>query len=152
MFCLPAIAFLVVSLLQIIFDLMAQAYQAALIKGVFTAVFVILLNAICAGGYVIVAWVLVLVPLFAMSLITAIIIYLFGINLVSGNLHYGMGDPNNNNNSTKPHNTYFWGTNFSYLNTPPPIVNASTPPAQHNSNNNSNTYHKVSPYYQFWVV
>jgi len=150
--------FLGISFIQIALDLYDALYPPALIKIIFSVIFAFVLNAICASGYVTIAWVLVIVPIFCMSIITAIIMFIFGVDLAEGKIQYAMGkkkaDKNQQNtNKPSPNSTpSLFSTNFSLFSSISPPSSSSSSSTSSQSSSSPNSYHMFSPYYQFGIA
>jgi len=93
--CAPAVIYLIFSLVQIVIDLFKGLYNQAFFKFLVMIIFTLLLNALCARGLGVISWMLVMVPFILMSLITAILLFVFGLDPSTGQMTY------NNNQSTK---------------------------------------------------
>jgi hypothetical protein len=60
----------------------------------------ILLNALCQAGMGIISWVIVFVPFIFMSIIVAILLYVFGLDPATGKLNIKCDNCNNTNTTT----------------------------------------------------
>jgi hypothetical protein len=69
-------------------------YNVAIMKAVVTIVFTGILNILCARGLGIVSWLLVFIPFITMTLVTAILLYVFGLSPITGKLDYSVYTPN----------------------------------------------------------
>ena len=98
--CAPAILYLGFSLTQIIIDTFKGMYNLALMKSVVTIVFTGVLNILCTRGLTAVSWLIVFIPFITMTLITAILLYIFGLSPITGKLDYSVYTPNNNQTQT----------------------------------------------------
>ena len=85
--CAPAVIYMVFSLVQIIIDLFKGLYNQSFFKFCVMIVFTFLLNGLCAGGLGIISWMLVFVPFILMSLITAILLFVFGLDPSTGKIN-----------------------------------------------------------------
>lgn len=113
--CAPALVYLFYSFSQIFIDLYKRMFNVAFLKFLIMIIFTFLLNMLCAQGLGVVSWIIVFIPFMLMSLITAILLYVFGLNPRTGKI------PN-----LKPKN--------------PPVTNAQpTQPQQTVSANNQTT-------------
>ncbi len=97
--CAPAVIYMVFSLVQIIIDLFKGLYNQSFFKFCVMIVFTFLLNGLCAGGLGIVSWMLVFIPFILMSLITAILLFVFGLDPSTGKLTVN-GNSTSNSSST----------------------------------------------------
>ena len=94
--CAPAILYLGFSVTQIIIDIFRKMYNVAIMKAVVTIVFTGILNILCARGLGIVSWLIVFIPFITMTLVTAILLYVFGLSPITGKLDYSIYTPNSN--------------------------------------------------------
>ena len=78
--CAPAIVYIMFSLTHIIIDTFNQLYQVAFIKLIISIIFTWLLDLLCKENLSIISWLIVFLPFIFMSVITAILIFAFGIN------------------------------------------------------------------------
>jgi hypothetical protein len=78
--CAPAILYVGFSLTHIIIDTGREEYSSAMVKFAIMVVFTMILDILCRRGLGSVSWVLVLVPFVSMTIITAILLSLFGVN------------------------------------------------------------------------
>jgi len=84
--CSPALIYLIFSLTQIIVDTSKKLYNVALVKFVMMIIFTLLLNILCERGLGVVSWIIVFVPFVLMSVITTILLFIFGLDPSSGNI------------------------------------------------------------------
>jgi len=86
--CPPAIVYLFFSVTQILIDLYKQLYNTAFTKTIVTIMVTSLLHILCIKGFDMVAWVIVFVPFLLMSVIVGMLLYVFGLDVSTGNLNY----------------------------------------------------------------
>ena len=86
--CPPAIVYLFFSVTQILIDLYKQLYNTAFTKTIVTIMVTSLLNILCIKGFDTVAWVIVFIPFLLMSVIVGMLLYVFGLDVSTGNLNY----------------------------------------------------------------
>ncbi len=86
--CPPALIYLVFSLVQIIIDIFRGFYNAAFVKTIIMTMVTFLLNALCEESLDIVAWIIIFIPFFTMSITTAMVLYVFGLQATSGKFDY----------------------------------------------------------------
>jgi len=86
--CPPAIVYLFFSVTQILIDLYKQLYNTAFTKTIVTIMVTSLLNILCIKGFDMVAWVIVFIPFLLMSVIVGMLLYVFGLDVSTGNLNY----------------------------------------------------------------
>ena len=91
--CAPALLYLVFSTVQILIDLFKNLYNTAFFKFIITIIFTILLNILCSQGLGIISWFIVFVPFISMTIITAILLFVFGLDPASGSLDYSVEYP-----------------------------------------------------------
>ena len=82
--CPPALIYIVFSLTQIILDLIKGLYNTAFMKFIVMSVIGFLLNLLCQGGLGIISWIIVFIPFVLMTIITAMLLYAFGLNDTTG--------------------------------------------------------------------
>ena len=82
--CPPALIYVVFSLAQIIIDIFKSLYNAAFIKFTIAILITLLLNGLCQQGLGIVSWMIVFVPFILMTFITAMLLYIFGLDASIG--------------------------------------------------------------------
>tara|TARA_B110000285_G_C14951254_1_gene526903 strand:+ start:201 stop:809 length:609 start_codon:yes stop_codon:yes gene_type:complete len=82
--CTPALIYLVFALTQIIIDIFKSLYSQAFFKFIQMIFFTLLLHILCARGLGIVSWIVVFIPFILMTVITAILMIVFGLNPSSG--------------------------------------------------------------------
>ena len=87
--CAPALIYLCFSLTQIGIDIFKKMYSVAFIKFWVMIIFSILLNTLCSRGLGIISWILVFIPFMLMSMVTLILVVVFGLNPLTGEITYG---------------------------------------------------------------
>jgi ABC-type bacteriocin/lantibiotic exporter with double-glycine peptidase domain len=97
--CPPALIYLAFSLTQIVIDTFKGLYNTAFLKFIVMITITFLLNALCQGGMSIISWVLVFIPFIFMTVIVAILLYVFGLDAATGTLNFKCDAPNSNPNS-----------------------------------------------------
>jgi len=91
--CGPAVLYLGFSLTQIIIDLFRKAYNTAIIKSAVAIVFTTVLNMLCKQGLTVISWFVVFIPFVTMTLVTGILLYVFGLAPFTGKLQYSTALP-----------------------------------------------------------
>jgi hypothetical protein len=86
--CAPALIYVAFSLTQIVIDTFKGLYNTAFFKIIVMIIITILLNALCQSGMGIVSWIIVFVPFIFMSIIVAILLYVFGLDAATGQLKF----------------------------------------------------------------
>ena len=97
--CPPALIYLAFSLTQIVIDTFKGLYNTAFFKFIVMITITFLLNALCQGGMSIISWVLVFIPFIFMTVIVAILLYVFGLDAATGTLNFKCDAPNTDPNS-----------------------------------------------------
>ena len=110
--CAPALIYVAFSLTQIVIDTFKGLYNTAFFKVIVMIIITILLNALCQAGMGIISWIIVFVPFIFMSVIVAILLYVFGLDPATGKLNIQC----DNCNTTQPNQ----GGNMIYSSTPKP--------------------------------
>jgi len=78
--CAPTLIFIGFSLIQILIDLYKGVINDAFIKFIVMVVFSLILNILCDLGYKVVAWFIVFIPIIMMTLISTLLLKVFGTN------------------------------------------------------------------------
>jgi hypothetical protein len=105
--CAPALIYVAFSLTQIIIDTFKGLYNTAFFKVIVMIIITILLNALCSSGMGIVSWIIVFIPFIFMSVIVAILLYVFGIDPATGKLNVKCDNCTNNKPIKKKGNLVF---------------------------------------------
>ena len=85
--CAPALIYVAFSLTQVIIDTFKGLYNTAFFKLIVMIIITILLNALCQAGMGIISWIIVFIPFIFMSVIVAILLYVFGLDPATGKLN-----------------------------------------------------------------
>lgn len=132
--CAPALIYVAFSLTQIIIDTFKGLYNTAFFKTIIMIIITILLNALCQSGMGIISWLIVFIPFIFMSVIVAILLYVFGLDPATGKLNIECDNCNNKSN-TNNGNLVFRSTNkymdVSYSDTP--LESEPVPPTDYSS-------------------
>ena len=91
--CAPALLYVGFSLTQIIIDIFKEMYNTAFLKFIVMIIFTLILNILCKRNLGVIAWFIVFVPFIMMTIITSILLYVFGLSPSSGNLNYKVDYP-----------------------------------------------------------
>ena len=91
--CPPAILYLGFSLVQITIDIFKGFYNTAFFKSIVMLIFTLLLNIMCKRGLSIISWIIVFIPFILMTYITAVLMFVFGLNGESDDLNYDVKYP-----------------------------------------------------------
>ena len=97
--CPPALIYLAFSLTQITIDTFKGLYNTAFFKFIVMITITFLLNALCQGGMTVISWILVFIPFMFMTVIVAILLYVFGLDAATGTLNFQCSNPNTNLNA-----------------------------------------------------
>jgi hypothetical protein len=95
--CAPAILYIAFSITQIIIDIFKEMYNTAFFKFIVMIVFSILLNLLCKRGLGIVSWMIVFIPFIMMTIITTLLLFVFGLSPATGGLDYTVDYPEKTN-------------------------------------------------------
>jgi len=93
--CAPALIYIAFSLTQVIIDTFKGLYNTAFMKIIVMIIITILLNALCQMGMSIISWIIVFIPFIFMSVIVAILLYVFGLDPATGKLNITYAPPIN---------------------------------------------------------
>jgi len=96
--CSPAILYVGFSLIHIIIDTYKELYYAALFKFFAMILFTIILNLLCERGLGIISWVIVFIPFIFMTIITTLLLFVFGMNPKTGKIKSSTNLQTNTNN------------------------------------------------------
>jgi energy-coupling factor transporter transmembrane protein EcfT len=96
--CAPALIFLIFSIIQIFIDIFKTYYNQAFFKFISMILVTLLLNILCKKGLGIIAWMLVFIPFILMTLISVILIIVFGLNPSEGDYTVDVIDNEDDNN------------------------------------------------------
>ncbi len=99
--CPPAILYIAFSLTQIVIDIFKNMYNTAFFKFLVMIIFSVALNILCSRGLTVISWFIVFVPFIMMTVITTILLFVFGLSPSSGKLDYSVEYPNTQNNNNK---------------------------------------------------
>lgn len=110
--CAPALIYVAFSLTQIVIDTFKGLYNTAFFKVIVMVIITILLNSLCQAGMGIISWIIVFIPFIFMSIIVAILLYVFGLDPATGNLNIKCDNCNSttNNTTTKSGNLIYTST------------------------------------------
>lgn len=86
--CAPTIMYIIFSITQILIDIYNGSYSNIIQKSIITIMVSLLLNILCDKGFIIVAWLIVFIPFILMTFLVAIVLYVFGLDIASGNTNY----------------------------------------------------------------
>tara|TARA_X000000950_G_C13524173_1_gene500904 strand:- start:104 stop:502 length:399 start_codon:yes stop_codon:yes gene_type:complete len=92
--CPPALLYLGFCLTQIIIDTFKGFYNVAFFKMIVMIIFTLLLNILCQRGLSIISWLIVFIPFILMTYITAVLMFVFGLDPKSDKINYNVKYPN----------------------------------------------------------
>lgn len=98
--CPPAILYIAFSLTQIVIDIFKNMYNTAFFKFLVMIIFSVALNILCSRGLSVISWFIVFVPFIMMTVITTILLFVFGLSPSSGKLDYSVEYPDSQNNTS----------------------------------------------------
>ena len=78
--CGPALVYIGFSLIQIFIDIYAGVFNSAFLKFVVMIIFTLIINILCSLGFVVIAWVLVFIPIIMMTIISTLLLRVFGLD------------------------------------------------------------------------
>jgi len=82
--CSPALIYVAFSITQIVIDTFKGLYNQSLMKLFVMVMITILLNSLCVSGMGVVSWIIVFIPFIMMSIISSVLLYIFGLNATTG--------------------------------------------------------------------
>lgn len=118
--CPPALIYVAFSLTQVIIDTFKGLYNLAFFKVIVMIVITILLNSLCQAGMSVVSWLLVFIPFIFMSVIVAILLYVFGFNPETGELNIQCSNCDNSETTDASGNMVYSRTTTDVSYYPPP--------------------------------
>ena len=92
MFCGPSLLYLGFSIIQIIIDIYKGLYNTTFIKFIVMILFTVFLNILCKAGLTVVSWLVVFIPFISMTVITTLLLFVFGLDPSQGSLNYQIMD------------------------------------------------------------
>jgi hypothetical protein len=95
--CPPALIYIAFSLTQVVIDTFKGLYNTAFFKFIVMIIITFLLNALCQSGMSIISWIIVFIPFIFMSVIVAILLYVFGLDAATGSLNFKCDECDTNN-------------------------------------------------------
>lgn len=86
--CMPALIYLIFAACHVTIDVYKADYNNAFIKMVVGVIFTFLLNTLCNNNMSVVSWIIVFIPFMLMTVIAAILLFVFGLNPATGKTVY----------------------------------------------------------------
>ena len=102
--CSPALIYLVFALTQIIIDIFKSLYSQAFFKFIQMIFFTLLLHILCSRGLGVVSWFIVFIPFILMTVITTILMLVFGLDPSSGDYTVNVDETGDNNDKDGDNN------------------------------------------------
>ena len=78
--CAPALIYIGFSLIQIFIDIYSNKINEAFLKFIFMLIFTLIINILCDLGFVVIAWILVFIPIIMMTIISTLLLQVFGLD------------------------------------------------------------------------
>ena len=78
--CGPALVYIGFSLIQIFINIYAGVFNSAFLKFIIMIIFTLILNILCSLGFTVIAWVLVFIPIIMMTIISTLLLRVFGLD------------------------------------------------------------------------
>ena len=100
--CPPALLYLVFSLTQIIIDIFKNMYNLAFFKLIVMVMFTLGRTILCQRGLGIISWFIVFIPFIMMTVITTLLLFVFGLSPSEGSLDYSVDYPKSVTRPTLP--------------------------------------------------
>jgi len=91
--CPPALLYVAFSITQIIIDIFKNMYNTAFFKFIVMVIFTIVLNTLCKKGLGVISWMIVFIPFIMMTVITSLLLIVFGLSPATGGLDYNVDYP-----------------------------------------------------------
>jgi hypothetical protein len=95
--CAPALLYIAFSLTHIIVDAFKHMYNSAMLKFLIMIIFTFILNILCERGLGIISWFIVFIPFITMTIISSLLLVVFGLSPSSGKLVYNKHNINKHN-------------------------------------------------------
>jgi hypothetical protein len=84
--CGPGLVYIGFSLIQIFIDIYNGVMNAAFLKFIIMIVFTLIINILCDLGFSVIAWILVFIPIIMMTIISTLLLQVFGLDSENNNL------------------------------------------------------------------
>lgn len=85
--CGPGLVYIGFSLIQIFIDIYNGVMNAAFLKFIIMIVFTLIINILCDLGFSVIAWFLVFIPIIMMTIISTLLLQVFGLDSENKNLN-----------------------------------------------------------------
>jgi len=100
-FCAPALLYIAFSVTHIIIDTFKHMYNTALLKFIIMIIFTFVLNILCQRGLGIISWFIVFIPFITMTVITTLLLIVFGLHPEQGKQDYKKNKDNKIHDKSK---------------------------------------------------
>jgi len=94
--CAPALIYIGFSLIQIFIDIYSNKINEAFLKFIFMLIFTLIINILCDLGFVVIAWIIVFIPIIMMTIISTLLLQVFGLDPDSKDLRSNVRDASDN--------------------------------------------------------
>ena len=85
--CGPGLVYIGFSLIQIFIDIYNGVMNAAFLKFIIMIVFTLIINILCDLGFSVIAWILVFIPIIMMTVISTLLLQVFGLDSENNKLY-----------------------------------------------------------------
>ncbi len=85
--CGPGLVYIGFSLIQIFIDIYNGVMNAAFLKFIIMIVFTLIINILCDLGFSVIAWILVFIPIIMMTVISTLLLQVFGLDSENNKLN-----------------------------------------------------------------
>jgi hypothetical protein len=94
--CAPALIYIGFSLIQIFIDIYSNKINEAFLKFIFMLIFTLIINILCDLGFVVIAWIIVFIPIIMMTIISTLLLHVFGLDPKSKDLKSNIRNASDN--------------------------------------------------------
>ena len=109
--CAPSIFYLVFSLVQIVMHISKGLYNNALMEVLVMLLVTLLINTLCEKKLTAIAWIVVFLPFFFMTVVVGILLYAYGLDPATGIVSNYVPPYDTTNNNPNTYNEYNTGYN-----------------------------------------
>jgi hypothetical protein len=120
--CGPGLVYIGFSLIQIFIDIYNGVMNAAFLKFIIMIVFTLIINILCDLGFSVIAWILVFIPIIMMTIISTLLLQVFGLDSENKDLNTKKITKDISNNAITENE----------------ILNSQESTSNNNNNNNNN--------------
>jgi hypothetical protein len=146
--CAPALIYVAFSLTQIIIDTFKGLYNTAFFKVIVMIIITILLNALCQSGMGVISWIIVFIPFIFMSIIVAILLFVFGLDPATGQLNFKCDNYDNSTNTNIKDGNLIYTSIVKTPNKTVKYVDVSYSDTPSDTTNTTNTNELVAPFWR----